>query len=210
MFFNLRKSRETFDENSNSRKNIDEAQFAVNLYLTLKHSSPLHLITGQVGVITPYSQQQSELRHVFQEALGDQYTQEVEINTVDGFQGREKDIIICTCIHQSYYLCCISIHRTCRPHARYWFPKRHSSHERRTNTSQVCLLRNRQRIYAQVLSTMESIFIARHFQPLQHPHRQPKMQFTHLSHITCLSFFISKDEIPIFPSLYISKLCMQR
>lgn len=47
-------------------------------------------------MITPYSQQMEELRNRFRRTLGDRYEQEVEINTVDGFQGREKDIIIRT------------------------------------------------------------------------------------------------------------------
>ncbi|KAF4319973.1 hypothetical protein BBO99_00006054 [Phytophthora kernoviae] len=77
-----------------SRMNVGEAELAVNLYLTLKNSCPPDAIAGKVGMITPYSQQMEELRNRFRRALGERYEQEVEINTVDGFQGREKDIII--------------------------------------------------------------------------------------------------------------------
>lgn len=66
----------------------------MNLYLTLKKSCPPDAVAGKVGMITPYSQQMDELRNRFRRALGDRYDSEVEINTVDGFQGREKDIII--------------------------------------------------------------------------------------------------------------------
>lgn len=93
VFWNLLSSRET--TRSVSRFNAGEAAMAVNLYLTLKNACPPDMIAGKVGVITPYSQQMEELRNCFRRALGaDRFENEVEINTVDGFQGREKDIII--------------------------------------------------------------------------------------------------------------------
>ncbi|CAI5722852.1 unnamed protein product [Peronospora destructor] len=93
VFWNLLSSREKSTK-SVSRMNVGEAELAVNLYLTLKNSCPPDSIAGKVGMITPYSQQMEELRNRFRRALGKHYEQEVEINTVDGFQGREKDIII--------------------------------------------------------------------------------------------------------------------
>ncbi|CAI5731648.1 unnamed protein product [Peronospora farinosa] len=93
VFWNLLSSRENSTK-SVSRMNVGEAELAVNLYLTLKNSCPPDSITGKVGMITPYSQQMEELRNRFRRALGKHYEQEVEINTIDGFQGREKDIII--------------------------------------------------------------------------------------------------------------------
>ena len=93
VFWNLLSSREKATI-SVSRMNVGEADLAVNLYLTLRNSCPSDSIAGKVGMITPYSQQMEELRRRFRHALGERYEQEVEINTVDGFQGREKDIII--------------------------------------------------------------------------------------------------------------------
>lgn len=92
-FWNLLSSREK-NTKSVSRMNVGEAELAVNLYLTLKNACPPDAIAGKVGMITPYSQQMEELRSRFRRTLGERYEQEVEINTVDGFQGREKDIII--------------------------------------------------------------------------------------------------------------------
>jgi senataxin len=50
------------------------------------------------AVITPYAQQANLLRRVFGEALGQDYGKLVEINTVDGFQGREANILIISCV----------------------------------------------------------------------------------------------------------------
>jgi superfamily I DNA and/or RNA helicase len=47
----------------------------------------------KVGVITPYTEQRRELERCFAASNDD-----VEINTIDGFQGREKDIIIISCV----------------------------------------------------------------------------------------------------------------
>ena len=97
VFYDLRSSREDLATSSlsKSRQNQAEAQLTLNCYLTLKHACPKGDIRGKVGIITPYSQQQELLRRVFGQALGTEgLASEVEINTVDGYQGREKDIII--------------------------------------------------------------------------------------------------------------------
>jgi hypothetical protein len=46
-----------------------------------------------VGVITPYKRQVYELRRALRTALGST-AESVEVNTVDGFQGREKTVIV--------------------------------------------------------------------------------------------------------------------
>ena len=91
VFWNLLGSKEASRASSfASRMNVGEAQLAVNLYLTLKNACPPAAVPAKVGVITPYSQQLDELKTRVGQALGDKYESEVEINTVDGFQGREK------------------------------------------------------------------------------------------------------------------------
>ena len=92
VFFNLPQSVES--KSGTSRCNVLESELALNLYLTLKQASLPSDIVGKVGVITPYTEQKRELQRQFYQKLGSNYTSEVEINTVDGFQGREKDIII--------------------------------------------------------------------------------------------------------------------
>eukprot|EP00668_Euglena_longa_P046586 GGOE01062271.1.p1 GENE.GGOE01062271.1~~GGOE01062271.1.p1 ORF type:complete len:946 (-),score=282.70 GGOE01062271.1:89-2659(-) len=48
----------------------------------------------QVGIITPYAAQVRMLRQCLQSAFGDAGTSMLEVHSVDGFQGREKDFII--------------------------------------------------------------------------------------------------------------------
>ncbi|RLO09516.1 hypothetical protein DYB28_004774, partial [Aphanomyces astaci] len=94
VFWNLVSSREAMS--SMSRTNPMEVKLAVNLYLTLRNSCPPDAIRGKVGVITPYAAQMDELKRAFTIACNGEFHHDVEINTVDGYQGREKDIIIRT------------------------------------------------------------------------------------------------------------------
>ncbi len=76
-----------------SLSNPVEAQLAVNVYLTLSFLTRSD-ISGNIGVITPYNSQRIELSHQFKDVLGSKCRDMVEISTVDGFQGREKNAII--------------------------------------------------------------------------------------------------------------------
>jgi predicted DNA helicase len=69
-----------------SRFNDIEAKIAVRIVKVLKN---LNVKSEDIGVITPYRAQ----RDYIKEILGDD---NVEVNTVDSFQGREKDVIIFT------------------------------------------------------------------------------------------------------------------
>jgi superfamily I DNA and/or RNA helicase len=69
-----------------SRYNDIEAKIAVRIVKVLKN---LNVRSEDIGIITPYRAQ----RDYIKEILGDD---NVEVNTVDSFQGREKDVIIFT------------------------------------------------------------------------------------------------------------------
>jgi len=71
-------------EGDGSRRNEYEAEATKRIVQTLKG---LGIGSHEIGVITPYRAQ----RNYIKELLGDE---EIEVNTVDSFQGREKDIII--------------------------------------------------------------------------------------------------------------------
>lgn len=58
------------------------------------HRHPSEFVGGRIGIITPYKSQLSLLRSRFSSAFGSSIIDEMEFNTVDGFQGREVDILI--------------------------------------------------------------------------------------------------------------------
>ncbi len=74
-----------------SMKNSSEAQMVLLLYnrLQVRWGNKM-----TVGVISPYRGQISELKVIFRERFGRDILDHVTFNTVDGFQGQEKDIII--------------------------------------------------------------------------------------------------------------------
>lgn len=78
---------ETSDADSLSKFNMGEGKIC-KFFVDYLKSIGINLTS--IGVITPYSAQVSYLRSLM---TVDEY-QELEISTVDGFQGREKEIII--------------------------------------------------------------------------------------------------------------------
>lgn len=74
----------------------------MDLYITLNRVTAGALEKSSVAVITPYSQQTTILKRVFENENGPKnYSSKVEINTVDAFQGREADIVIFSCVRAS-------------------------------------------------------------------------------------------------------------
>lgn len=60
----------------------------------MHHSHPTEFSRVKIGIITPYKCQLSLLRSRFAHSLGASLIVDMEFNTVDGFQGREVDILI--------------------------------------------------------------------------------------------------------------------
>eukprot|EP00741_Cyanophora_paradoxa_P002945 tig00000655_g2858.t1 len=83
---------------TSSYYNADEAYFATLLYRNLAKIAKDPNLPRRVGVITPYKQQVAELKKQFGKFLGPEVAEQIDINTVDGFQGREKDIILFSCV----------------------------------------------------------------------------------------------------------------
>ncbi|CAH0473729.1 unnamed protein product [Peronospora belbahrii] len=91
---------------SSSLRNMNEVEVVVQLVRRLLTTYPQMEWKKRIGVIAPYKQQICELRGAigkletaFNRHLG------IEVNTVDGFQGREKEIIIYSCVRTSYSGC---------------------------------------------------------------------------------------------------------
>ncbi|KAI8614903.1 AAA domain-containing protein [Chytriomyces sp. MP71] len=74
--------------------NPDEVAACVNFVAKLCASFPGISFASRIGVITPYRMQMLKIRDKFKERFGSSILDYVDINTIDAFQGREKDIII--------------------------------------------------------------------------------------------------------------------
>lgn len=80
--------------NGASWANDEEADVAVNLVATLMRTYP-ELATGEkIGVISPYAAQVKLITRKLQDALGSERAMTVDVNSIDGFQGREKSVCI--------------------------------------------------------------------------------------------------------------------
>lgn len=81
--------------------NIMEIDTALMLYQRLTADFPEINFDGKVGIITPYKQQLNEMKKRFQRTYGDRIIDTIDFNTTDAFQGRERDIIIFSCVRAS-------------------------------------------------------------------------------------------------------------
>ncbi len=90
LMFNLSYGQEIDVENTGSIYNDDEATFALNLceFITKRAQDKT------IGIITPYQKQV----HYLKDLLSKSRLHRVEVGTVDSFQGREKDIIVFSCV----------------------------------------------------------------------------------------------------------------
>ncbi|ETK90728.1 hypothetical protein L915_05544 [Phytophthora nicotianae] len=88
---------------STSLRNMSEVEAVIQLVRRLLTKSPRIEWKKRIGVIAPYKQQIYEVRGAIGklEAEFDRHLG-IEVNTVDGFQGREKEIIIYSCVRTSY------------------------------------------------------------------------------------------------------------
>jgi AAA domain len=62
---------------------------------------PSELACKKIGIITPYKSQLHLLRSKFNSTFGPEAVSDMELNTVDGFQGREVDILLLSTVRAS-------------------------------------------------------------------------------------------------------------
>jgi senataxin len=102
IFYDMSHGRESHRGGSSSFQNIHEAQFALRLY---EHLQKFLKANGgkkvSVGIITPYKLQLKCLQREFREVMNTEEGKDIYINTVDAFQGQERDIIIMSCVRAS-------------------------------------------------------------------------------------------------------------
>ncbi|CAG9466793.1 unnamed protein product [Pedinophyceae sp. YPF-701] len=77
-----------------SVSNPAEVALIIALYRAVVQLHPELADSGRVGVISPYKAQVRAVRSKLAEALGEEAAAKVDVNTIDGFQGREKDIVL--------------------------------------------------------------------------------------------------------------------
>lgn len=100
MFFLVTRGPEEIAGSGTSYLNRSEA---VNVEMILTHFLKAGLQPEQIGVITPYEGQRSFLVQYMQQhgSLQPHLYQNIEIASVDAFQGREKDVIIISCVRSN-------------------------------------------------------------------------------------------------------------
>lgn len=96
-FFNIEDGQEKVGRGK-SIYNVAEADAAVALVDMLCTKLPSVKFASKIGVITPYKQQVGQLKSKFQKRFGNNIVDVIDFNTVDGFQGQEKEIILFSCV----------------------------------------------------------------------------------------------------------------
>ncbi|CAK3898048.1 Hypothetical predicted protein [Lecanosticta acicola] len=87
--------------------NVDEIEHAMALYerlmIDFKHLFQFNDADGgaQIGIISTYKAQHREMKNRFIRKYGTDVEEHVEFNTTDAFQGREKEVIIFSCVRAS-------------------------------------------------------------------------------------------------------------
>lgn len=101
LLYDLPNSRE--EEVNGSKWNRGEAQFCVQLCETMfSLCADVRMHKWSVGFVSPYREQVNAIRRELARSSSPfSSTLSVEVNTVDGFQGREKDVIIFSCVRSS-------------------------------------------------------------------------------------------------------------
>ncbi|XP_039134628.1 regulator of nonsense transcripts 1 homolog isoform X1 [Dioscorea cayenensis subsp. rotundata] len=100
MFFYVQMGQEEISASGTSYLNRTEAANVEKIVTTFLRSG---VIPSQIGVITPYEGQRAYIVNYMSRngALRQQLYKEIEVASVDSFQGREKDFIILSCVRSN-------------------------------------------------------------------------------------------------------------
>ena len=83
---------------TSSLENRLEGKTAVALVAMICSTSPRENMFGRIAVITPYKEQKRKIQKELVNRFGESSARGVEVSTVDGFQGQEREIIILSCV----------------------------------------------------------------------------------------------------------------
>ncbi|KAL9246906.1 hypothetical protein vseg_020385 [Gypsophila vaccaria] len=100
MFFYVQMGQEEISSSGTSYLNRTEAANVEKIVTTFLRSG---VVPSQIGVITPYEGQRAYIVNYMARngALRQQLYKEIEVASVDSFQGREKDYIILSCVRSN-------------------------------------------------------------------------------------------------------------
>ncbi|KAI4389790.1 hypothetical protein MLD38_001974 [Melastoma candidum] len=102
IFFDITHGRESHRGGSVSYQNVHEAHFCLSIYQHLQKTlKSMGVGKVSVGIITPYKLQLKCLQREFEGVLSSEEGKDIYINTVDAFQGQERDVIIMSCVRAS-------------------------------------------------------------------------------------------------------------
>ncbi|KAF1329752.1 Helicase sen1, partial [Globisporangium splendens] len=102
LFYDVLSGQQSQVSGSKSLRNLNEIDFILLLVRELLRKYPEMDWRKKIGIIAPYKQQIYELgSHLSRLERDLDQRLEIEVNTVDGFQGREKEIIIYSCVRTS-------------------------------------------------------------------------------------------------------------
>ncbi|SCV02658.1 LAMI_0H01640g1_1 [Lachancea mirantina] len=98
-FFDVFNSRQQQNQKTMSYVNSEECKVAIELteFLLNKFEKSVDF-TRKIGVISPYREQMQKMKREFRSYFGNPILNIVDFNTIDGFQGQEKEIIIISCV----------------------------------------------------------------------------------------------------------------
>lgn len=97
-FLDIIEGKEAQNSKTFSFVNKMEINIAMEMIEKLFRTYPRLDFTNKIGVITPYKEQNRSLQQAFINKFGSAIKREITFNTIDGFQGQEKEIIIISCV----------------------------------------------------------------------------------------------------------------
>ena len=98
LFFHVR-GEELFGTSGTSFYNIEEARI---VYSMVRRLYNLGVDLANIGIITPYTEQKIYLLNIFMQNENEfNNIPQLEIASIDGFQGREKDYIFISCVRSN-------------------------------------------------------------------------------------------------------------
>ncbi|CAH9074675.1 unnamed protein product [Cuscuta epithymum] len=100
-FFDIHEGKESKPAGSGSWMNVDEVEFVLVIYRELVTRYPELKSSSKLAIISPYRHQVKIIQQKFREIFGVDSHKFVDVNSVDGFQGREKDVAIFSCVRAS-------------------------------------------------------------------------------------------------------------